>query len=123
VARGIISVKGRISSRNSKTKITLLPPYIDLSAVAAIGAQITSESSPKRGTATEIVPIESISRQTKNLERFIDGDWKLCAVDDLDVFVKEEQRNPLKISNTVFELSASEKGTCSKFRGFNSLKP
>jgi hypothetical protein len=58
------SVKGRISSANSKAnKMLLLPPNSDRSAVAAMGAHKKSVTSPAMGIASDDVPMRSIMRQ------------------------------------------------------------
>jgi hypothetical protein len=46
------------------------------------------------------------------LEKFIEGDWKLCAVDDLDVFKRRRRKSTENKQHRV----ATEKGICGKLR-------
>jgi|AntRauTorckE5430_2_1112549.scaffolds.fasta_scaffold74852_2 hypothetical protein len=67
VAKGRISVKGRISSINSRAKTTLLPWNNDLRASAATGAYAISVSSPTKGISSDEVPMTSMVRQRMSL--------------------------------------------------------
>ena len=59
VASGKKSVKGKISSVNSKIN-TILLPNKERNIIAAIGAHTTSVTSPMKGISSDEVPIVSM---------------------------------------------------------------
>jgi hypothetical protein len=69
VAKGKISVNGKISSVNSNKKTTLLPGKRERMSKAAMGAQITSVTSPMIGMSSDEVPIKSMKRHWNNLTK------------------------------------------------------
>jgi hypothetical protein len=88
-----MSVKGKISSANSRAKTTLLPPYSDRSTVAAMGAYTTSVSSPKIGTNSEEAPITSMAKHIKSFPKSASALGSSVALINVFLGVAESEGN------------------------------
>ena len=110
VASGRISVKGKISSRNSKPNTMLLPPKSDRRAVAAMGANATSVKSPRSGITSEELPAKSINKHTNSFPKSGDTSF-LGDVEELGPAALDADDPPIA-EETVLETALPKDDTC-----------